>query len=343
MTDLSAESLPGAENVADTHDPEKMPLPERGPGDRILLLAGLFALALAMVLVLSARGTTKPMETAAPPSHTSTPASLAGAPASVLEAAPAATENPAERYALKVNWGELGPRLVAAGAIDLDRFIQLYADSGRPLDEAQIRILAEGSDGAIVFDPHFAHFSLNLFWALGLVNENPILTEGPLVQYSEGNVGRFASTGGWTLGSRPATELYASAQLITLAPDQQERLEEVAMNVYRPCCNNHTAFADCNHGMAMLGLLELMAGNDATVEEMFATAKAVNSFWFPQQALETAVFFKAAMNLEYADVDPRMAVGPEVFSGSGFQQVHQWLAENNLLAQPSNGGNSCGV
>lgn len=117
----------------------------------------------------------------------------------------------------------------------------------------------------------------------------------------------------------------------------------MALNVYRLCCNNHTAFADCNHDMAMLDLLEWMASNDATMEEMFAAAKAVNSFWFPQPAMETAVFFKAVMKLGYADVDPRMAVGREVFSGSGFRQVHQWLADNNLLTQPNNGGNSCGV
>ena len=169
------------------------------------------------------------------------------------------------------------------------------------------------------------------------------LTEGPMMQASEGDIGRFASTGGWTLGSRPATDLYASVPLIALAPDQQIRLEEVAANVYRPCCNNHTAFADCNHGMAMLGLLELLASQNATVEEMFAAAKAINGFWFPQQVVETGVFFKAAMNLDYADVEPQMAVGSEVLSSSGFQQVHQWLAENNLLKQPQGGGNSCSV
>ncbi len=93
----------------------------------------------------------------------------------------------------------------------------------------------------------------------------------------------------------------------------------------------------------MLGLLELLASQDATEPELFAVAKAVNGFWFPQQALETAVFFKAGMGLDYSEVDPRMAVGPEVFSGSGFQQVHQWLAMNDLLAKPQGDGNSCGV
>jgi hypothetical protein len=95
--------------------------------------------------------------------------------------------------------------------------------------------------------------------------------------------------------------------------------------------------------MAMLGLLELLASQGATEDEMYAAAKAVNAFWYPQQAVETAVFFKTAMNLDYDDVDPRMAVGRDVFSGTGFQMVDQWLAENNLLEPAPNSGGSCGV
>jgi hypothetical protein len=86
-----------------------------------------------------------------------------------------------------------------------------------------------------------------------------------------------------------------------------------------------------------------MAGQDASEEEMFEAAKYVNSFWYPQQALETAVFFQAAMGLGYDDVGGRMAVGPEVFSGSGFQSVHEWLASNGKLEQAPNSGGGCSV
>lgn len=248
-----------------------------------------------------------------------------------------------EAYQLEVSYGNLGPQLLAAGAIDYDQFSLLYESMGRPLTPAQQTILQTGSEIPIVFDEQNAHFLLNFFWAFGLANYNPILTEGLMMQDGPENVGRFASTGGWSLGKRPATELYASAPLIPLTQVQQARLEEVTENVYRPCCNNHTAFPDCNHGMAMLGLLTLLAGNDASVDEMFDVAKNVNAFWFPQQAYETAVYFKAEMGLDYADVFPRLAVGVDVFSGSGFQNTRQWLAQNNLLAVPQNGGNSCGV
>jgi hypothetical protein len=66
-----------------------------------------------------------------------------------------------------------------------------------------------------------------------------------MMQYSEGEIGRFASTGGWTIGAKPATALYSSTPIITLTPEQQARLEEIASAVYRPCCDNHTAFPAC--------------------------------------------------------------------------------------------------
>ena len=313
-------------------DLENTGLLQQGGWRDFLLLAGLFTLTLVLVIVW----TPAPARTQPPIIRGVGPVQPApGTGGSIQIRLP-------EQHLLPVSWGNLGPQLVAAGAIDADRFIQLYADGGRPLTAAQQGLLYTASDDPIVIDYQNARFVLNFFWALGLVNQNLILTEGPMMQQSEGDIGRFASTGGWTLGHHLATELYASAPLITLTPQQQARLEEVAFNVYRPCCNNHTAFADCNHGMAMLGLLELLASQDATIEEMFAVAKAVNGFWFPQQVVETAVFFKATMNLDYADVDPHMATGPEVFSGSGYGQVQQWLAENGLLEQVPNGSN-CGV
>ena len=88
------------------------------------------------------------------------------------------------------------------------------------------------------------------------------------------------------------------------------KAEEVAAAVYRPCCDNPTLFPDCNHGMAMLGLLELMASKNASLDEMFTTAKSVNAFWFPQQALEIAVYIKQRVDgVQARDDFPRDAGG----------------------------------
>jgi hypothetical protein len=249
--------------------------------------------------------------------------------------------NPKEGYALPVSYGDLGPRLIESGVIDYDVFAAIYEDSGNPLSKAQMAILKQGSDEQILINAENAHFLLNYFWAVGLVNKNPILTEGPIVQNSGGQVERFASTGGWILATKPIAELYASLDLIPLTAEQQRRVEEVAGLVYRPCCNNPTLFPDCNHGMAMLGLLELMASKGASTDQMFEAAKYVNAFWFPQQMLETALYLKSNQGVDFADADARLFVSKEVASAAGASTVHAALQTNGMLKLEPVQGGSC--
>ena len=251
--------------------------------------------------------------------------------------------NPSEGYTIPATFGSVGPQMLAAGAIDLNQFVQVYKQAGKPLTNEQMAILTKGSSSKIVINQDNAYFLLNFFWALGLTNQNPALTEGPMMAKGKDQVGNFASTGGWTIGTKSPTELYASTMIMSLTDEQQARLLEVASAVYRPCCNNPTHFPDCNHGMAMLGLLELMASQAATADEMFAAAKYVNAFWYPQQMLEVATVFKATQNIDFAQADARQVVSSKYSSGSGFQTVHQWLASNGLLEQAPSSGGSCGV
>ncbi len=251
--------------------------------------------------------------------------------------------NPPDGYALSVVYGNIGPQLLEAGAIDYDQFVQVYQQSGSPLTEEQLDILTKGSDEAIVIDSGNAYFLLNFFWALGLTNQNELLTEGPMMQYGEDEVGSFASTGGWTISTQPLADIYSSTPIITLTEEQQERVVQVSSTVYRPCCNNPTHFPDCNHGMAMLGLLELMASQDASTKEMYEAAKYFNAFWFPQQTFEIALYFQASEGLNFSEIDAEQMVGYEYSSATGFKSIHDWLATNYLLEQVPGGGSGCGV
>lgn len=255
----------------------------------------------------------------------------------------AAQVNPSAGFILPASYGDVGPQLISTGAIDEARFLRVLEQAGQPVTEEQLSVLQKGGGDPITINRENARFLLNLFWALGLTNHNSILEEGPMVQFSQGEIGRYASTGGWTLGQKPATELYSSAALVNLTPQQQARLNEVASAVYRPCCDNPTHFPDCNHGMAMLGLLELMASQDATTDQMFGAAKALNAFWFPQQTLEQAAYFNITQEQDFAAVEPRQIVSAEISSGTGFQTVHRWLAENGVLEGTPGGGSGCGV
>ena len=249
--------------------------------------------------------------------------------------------NPPDGFALSVSYGDFGPRLVEAGVIDYDAFAAIYENSANSLSAEQIEILKNGSDEEIVINADNAHFLLNFFWAVGLANQNSILTEGPMVQYSDGQVERFASTGGWSLATKPVTELYASMDLIRLTAEQQKLVEEVAAGIYRPCCNNHTLFPDCNHGMAMLGVLQLMASKGATADEMFEAAKYINAYWFPQQTVETAIYLQLNENVDFQNADAKLVVGEKFSSGSGASMVHENLQAKGLLKQSPGQGGSC--
>jgi len=251
--------------------------------------------------------------------------------------------NPPDGYSLDVAFGDLGPQLIEAGAFRLEDFAQVYDRAGQPLNEDQLKVLEEGSQEKVVFARENSYFLLNFFWALGLTNKNPVLEEGPMVRNGREQVLSYASTGGWSLAARPVTELYSSVELIKLTPEQQERLEKVAQGVYRPCCDNPTHFPDCNHGMAMFGLLTLLAANDASANEMFEAAKYANAYWYPSQSLELAQFFNAEQKVDFAEVNSRDLVGYSYSSISGFREVHRWLADKGLLQQAPGGGNSCGV
>ena len=249
--------------------------------------------------------------------------------------------NPKDGYDLSISYSDLGPQLIEGGVIDYDAFAAIYQKSGNPLSAQEIEILKNGSDQEIVINAHNAHFLLNFFWAVGLANKNPLLTEGPMVQYSNGQIEGFASTGGWGLASKPVTDLYASMNLIPLTAEQQKLVEEVATQVYRPCCDNPTHFPDCNHGMAMLGILELMASKGATADQMFEAAKYINAYWFPQQTLETAMFLKANQDIDFVEADAKLVVGKQLSSASGSQMVHADLQSKGLLQQAPGQGGSC--
>src|SRR3989344_2828337 len=160
--------------------------------------------------------------------------------------------------ALPVTWGDLGSQLVKAGAVDADKFKAMYEQRGSFTKEYEALLLGQGN-GKLTITKDNAGYLLNLFWALGLANKNPILDSGEMNDPKYGGAGNFASTGGWTLAKGDSMNHYSRHEFFALTAEQQALVDKVSRGIYRPCCGNSTHFPDCNHGMAMLGLLELMA------------------------------------------------------------------------------------
>ncbi len=252
--------------------------------------------------------------------------------------------NPREGYDLNVSYGDLGPKMVELGVIDLEKFQDVYENAGQPLGKEQLKILTEGSQEKIKITPENSYFLLNFFWAFGLANKNKILTEGEITKYGQDQVGNFASTGGWSLTrGDDVMDYYAIGDLIALTPKQQQLVDEVSGNVYRPCCNNPTSFPDCNHGMALLGVLELMAASGATEKEMYEAAKFINAYWFPSNYYDLAIYFKAKDGKDFADIDGKVILGRDYSSVTGWQNIKNWLSQNGYEKEVPRQGGGCGV
>src|SRR3989338_6305925 len=235
---------------------------------------------------------------------------------------------------LPVRWGDLGDKMASVGAIDAKKLEALYAPRGG-LSEEEKKLLYDSDNDFRKITPQNSCFLLNLFWAFGLANKNPILETGPMAQY--GDMGNFASTGGWTLAKEGAMDHYSRHKFFNLTPEQQKLVERVSKNIYRPCCDNPTHFPDCNHGMAMLGLLELMASQGISEQEMYEAALQVNALWFLEES-STIARYLASKNQTLWAADPKEILGRDCSSASGFRRVASLVPQVK-----SQGGSGCSI
>ena len=244
---------------------------------------------------------------------------------------------PVGGYKTSLKWGEIGKKLTEAGAVDKNKYQESFkseADGGLELD------ILDGDTGKFIeINENNSRFVVNTLWALGLVNKSKVLDEGPM-KTGGTDPANFASTAGWTLGSKPAMELYSSQELIPLTPAQQETVRKIAENVFRPCCGNSTAFPDCNHGMAALAYIELAVANGLPEKQIYKDLLGLNSFWFPSTYVEMAVYFKKDKNTEWKNVDPKTALSNDYSSAQGAAKINK--AIENVPGIKSRGG-SCGA
>ncbi len=243
---------------------------------------------------------------------------------------------PPEGVVLPVTWGDLGAKLVSVGVIDANKFKSTYEEHGTFIDEYKNLLLSQNNGGIKITNDN-ASYLLNLFWALGLANKNSILDSGEMKNPAFGGAGNFASTGGWTIAVGNPMDHYSAHSLVTLTQEQQSIVDKISKGIYRPCCNNPTHFPDCNHGMAMLGLLELMASQGVNEQDMWKTALLVNSYWFPDTYLTIATYMKNK-EVDWKDVNPQEILGINYSSASGYAKI----ASQVVKSKQQRGGN-CGV
>ena len=260
-----------------------------------------------------------------------------GATGGARPIAGAAEITPQKGVELPATWGNLGRQLIAVGAIDAESFEALYREDGKVPHDIEKLLKGEASV-RLKITPENSAALLNLLWALGLANKNPILEDKmEMMNPVYGGAENFASTGGWTIAKGDPMGHYNMHSLAPLTPEQQGIVDRVARGIYRPCCGNSVHFPDCNHGMAMLGLLELMASQGVSEEEMYKAALAVNSYWFPD-TYQTIAQYLAQSGVEWSSLKPQEILGAKYSGASGFAKIAAAVETHQ-----SGGGSSCEV
>lgn len=239
---------------------------------------------------------------------------------------------PQKGYLLAVTWQDIGKSLVASGAIDKDKYKELFQNDS--ISQKHMRYLEGIHKDHMEISEGNARFMVNTLWALGLVNKGSVLDNGPM-KTNGSDIGNFASTGGWTLGEKPATELYAAEKIVPLTAQQEAVVKRISESVFRPCCGNSTYFPDCNHGMAALGYIELAVKQGISEKRIYKDLAALNSFWFPQQYVEIAAYF-AKQGKSWQQTDPKVLLSVQYSSAQGAARVRE--AIQSLPGLNSGGG-----
>jgi len=244
---------------------------------------------------------------------------------------------PAKGHQSKVSLADSLVKLTQAGVIDRKKLEAIYADAGGAPEELKI-LLDEPSSRPILLTQANARLYVNLLWPLGLANHMESNSASPL---NGPALMSYASTGGWTLGRQANGGAYFNKfPIVKLTAQQEAMVVRIAKNSFRPCCNNSTFFQDCNHGSAMLGLLTLGASQGLTEPDLYREALVFSSFWFPEHAAHTALYFKVAKGTDWTKVDAKTALSANYFSASGMQEnVTRELSGRGLV--PQQRGTSC--
>lgn len=227
---------------------------------------------------------------------------------------------PENGFTIDAKWGDSVSKMVKSGVLDVDKLNNIMTKRyGQPMTEEQKKLLTDDySNEKLTINSKNAVFMMYILWTLAKHNDNSILHDSPFAQYFQDydiGVGKVG---------------YGDTRLIELTPEKQEMAKNVALNSYRPCCGNPTGHPDCSHGFSALGLIELMAEQGYTKEQIFDAFVKFNSYWFPSTYIQDALYFKLAENKEWSDVDKELVASKQYSSLSGSYAVKQYLQNLGL-------------
>ena len=86
----------------------------------------------------------------------------------------------------------------------------------------------------------------------------------------------------------------------------------------------------------MLGLLDLMASQGVSENDMYKTALAVNSYWFSDTYLTIATYMKNK-GVAWKNVSPQEVLGRDYSSAAGYRNISSQVTQ----PQQRQGGGGC--
>jgi len=223
---------------------------------------------------------------------------------------------PADGFSTEVRWNGVATKMIESGVLDPQKLEDVLKKRYGQEMKPEWRAVLAGEDIRLEINNDNAVFMMYMLWVFAKHNENQMLFDSPFAKYFTNydiGVGRAG---------------YGDTLLLSLTPAQQQVAKEVAENAYRPCCGNSTARPDCSHGFSALGLVELMASQNFSKEEIFDVFVKFNSFWFPETYVKNALYFKIKEDKDWIDVDKELISGVEYSSLRGSYKVKNYLKEN---------------
>jgi len=220
---------------------------------------------------------------------------------------------PAKGFVTRVKWGDVVSKMVKENVLDPVKLENVLKNKYGQEMKPEWRAVLAGENRNLEINSDNAVFMMYLLWSLAKGNDNQILFDSPFAKYFKNYDIGVGKSG------------YGNAKLLQLSSEQQRLAKEVAENASRPCCNNTTAQPDCSHGYSALGLVELMASQGFSKQEMFDTFVKFNSFWFPETYVKNALYFKFVEKKDWSEVDKELVAGKSYSSLSGAYKVKNYL------------------
>jgi len=223
---------------------------------------------------------------------------------------------PKNGFETKIRWGDIVSKMVKSGVLDPNKLEDILTKRYGQKIKPEWRDVLAGKNLNLSINNDNAVFMMYVLWTFAKHNKNQILTDSPFAKYFKNydiGVGRAG---------------YNDTKLLSLTPKQQSVVKDVAENANRPCCNNSTAAPDCSHGYSALGLVQLMASQGFSKNEIFKTFVQFNSFWFPETYIKDALYFKITKGQNWDDVNKEVIAGADYSSLGGSYKVKYYLKKN---------------